>query len=218
MYQKKSITVLVIIISTLSLLATLTGIFSRGGPGPSEFTSIRGNQVLIYGKGIYQHMSADVAPQGIAQDIVTLGIGVPLLIFSLLWANKSSMKGRFLLAGVLGYFLVTYLFYTVMAMFNQLFLVYIAILSCSFFAFILVLMSFKITALDSYFSEKTPVKFLGGVLILNSITIALLWLQIVAPSASGEIPLAVEHYTTLIVQGLDLAILLPACFISGLLL
>jgi len=41
----------------------------------------------------------------------------------------------------------------------------------------------------------------------------------VNPLLDGSIyPAAVEHYTTLIVQGMDLSILLPLGFISGLLL
>jgi hypothetical protein len=53
--------------------------FRRGARGLS-YTSIRGQQVMIYGKGVYQHMSADVAPQGIAQNVVTPAIGIALLL------------------------------------------------------------------------------------------------------------------------------------------
>jgi hypothetical protein len=55
-------------------------------------------------------MSAEVAPQGIVQDYVTLFLGIPLLFLSLFMANNGSLRGRFLLSGALGYFLVTYLF------------------------------------------------------------------------------------------------------------
>jgi hypothetical protein len=40
----------------------------------------------------------------------------------------------------------------------------------------------------------------------------------VPPLLQGTIPVQVEHFTMLIVQGLDLGILLPASFISGVLL
>jgi hypothetical protein len=54
-------------------------------------------------------------------------------------------------------------------------------------------------------------------LIVNGALISLLWLGIVVPPLiSGEwIPLQVEHYTTLVVQGLDLALLLPLSVASG---
>jgi hypothetical protein len=57
-------------------------------------------------------------------------------------------------------------------------------------------------------------------MIFNSIIISLLWLGVVLPPLlDGTIvPDAVQHYTTLTVQGLDLAIFLPLSFVSGYLL
>ena len=50
--------------------------------------------------------------------------------------------------------------------------------------------------------------------------IALLWLSVVLPPLfDGSIyPLELNHYTTLIVQGMDLGLLLPICLISAVLL
>jgi len=175
---------------------------------------------MVYGKGLYKHMSAEVAPQGIAQDYITLFAGVPLLIIALFIARKGSVKGMYLLAGTLGYFLVTYLFYTAMGMYNKMFLVYIALMGTSFYAFILTILHFNLNELKNIFKQHTPVKTVGGFLIFTSICIALLWLGIIVPPLLDGtiIPGQVEHYTTLIVQGLDLGILLPAAFISGILL
>lgn len=220
MEKKRIITTLIIFIILLSSVTTLFGIFSSGGPGRYEYQSIRGRTVTIYGEGIYQHMSAEVAVQGIAQDYITLLAGIPLLIISLSLALRNSLKGKYMLAGTLGYFLVTYLFYTAMAMYNFLFLFYAALLGCSFFAFVLTLFSFDISNLKSKFSEKTPVKFPGGFLVFTSVSIALLWLGVVlGPLTEDSIyPQALEHYTTLIVQGFDLGLLLPLGFVSGILL
>lgn len=219
MKYSKSITALLSAIAILSIIATTQGIFSDGGTGPYQVETVRGDTVTVYGKGLYRHMSVDVAPQGIAQDYVTLFIGVPFLILSLFLARTGSLKGRFLLAGVLGYFLVTYLFYMVMGMYNELFLLYVLLLSASFFAFALTMISFEVERLPEYFNPDTPVKITGGFLIFNSIAIAIMWLEIIiAPLLDGSIiPKEVEHYTTLIVQGLDLALLLPLSFLSGLL-
>ncbi len=219
MRYRKSVTVLSAFIMLLAIIAASMGIFSSGGPGPYEIESVRGEVVTVYGEGIYKHMSVDVAPQGIAQDYVTLFIGVPLLFIALMWARKDSMKGRFLLAGTLGYFLVTYLFYLVMGMYNILFLVYTALLGTSFFAFAQTLLSIDLSTLPQRFRASTPVKWLGGFLIFNSIAIGLMWLGVVVPPLldGSVIPVQVEHYTTLIVQGLDLGLLLPLSFVSGLL-
>lgn len=219
MKSQKSVTILSIAIILLSIVAASMGIFSDDGTGPFEVETVRGTTVTIYGQGIYQHMSAELAPQGIAQDYVTLFAGVPLLIIGLLWARKGSLRGRFLLAGTLGYFLVTYLFYLVMGMYNILFLVYVLLLSTSFFAFALTIRSFNMENLPEYFGSGMPVKTPGGFLIFNSIAIGFLWLGVVVPPLleGTAIPEEVEHYTTLIVQGLDLSLLLPLSFIAGML-
>ncbi|NGP76557.1 hypothetical protein G3570_07930 [Balneolaceae bacterium YR4-1] len=214
-----AVTQLSILIAVLAALASYTGIYSEGGPGPHSIESVRGETVIIYGKGLYRHMSKEVAPQGIAQDYVTLYLAIPLLFIALIWARKGSLKGRYFLSGILGYFLVTYLFYLVMGMYNALFLVYVALLSMSFFAFALTMLSFEPRELPERFSEETPVKSTGGFLIFQCIAISLMWLGVVIPPLiSGEIiPPQVEHYTTLIVQGLDLALLLPLGIIAGVL-
>lgn len=50
--------------------------------------------------------------------------------------------------------------------------------------------------------------------------VGLLWLgEVVPPLIDGTIyPKGLQHYTTLIVQGLDLALLLPLAFLGGLML
>lgn len=220
LFYKKPLTILVFLIVIFAIAATTMGIFSNDGRGQFEYTSIRGKTVMIYGKGLYKDMSAEVAPQGISQDYVTLFIAIPILIISFFKTKKGSLKGKYLLAGTLGYILVTYLFYTVMAMYNVMFLPYVILMGASFYSFILILLSFDTNALQDSFMPSTPVKITGGFLVFISIVIGLLWLSIVAPPLLNGtiIPLQVEHYTTLIVQGLDLGILLPAGFISGILL
>ncbi len=215
----KAIIPVVLGIVVLAAVTTLIGILSNSGPGEFDYESIRGKTVTIYGTGVYQHMSADVAIQGIAQDVVTLLVGIPLLLIAVVGAGKGSLKSLFLLAGTSGYFFVTFLFYTAMGMYNILFLAYVALLALSFFALALSLLSFDLAALPSAFSERMPRKFIGGFLLFNTIIIALLWLSMVAPPLlDGTIyPDAVEHYTTLIVQGFDLGLLLPVAFVSAIL-
>lgn len=214
------IVLLSVLIVLFAALAAITSIFSGETGGHYDFQSIRGQTVNIYGKGIYQHMSSDVAIQGIAQDVVTLFLAVPLLLLALYRARKRSLKSAFLLAGILNYFLVTYLFYMNMAMYNSLFLVYVMLAGLSFFAFLLAVMSIDSGNLPETFSKSAPVKFSGWFLMINAVSIAFLWLGIVVPPLlDGRIyPTEVQHYTTLNVQAFDLALFLPASFVSGWLL
>lgn len=220
MKNKTAISFLCIVIAVFSILAALTGILSGEGNGPYQYESIRGEQVNIYGIGLYRDMSADVAIQGIAQDYVTLFVAVPLLLISLFFARKGSLKGRFVLAGVLNYFLVTYLFYLTMAMYNAMFLAYVVLLSASFFALVLTILSLDISALPKLYNHKAPLKFTGSFLMFMATAIAMLWLGIVVPPLLNHkiVPVETAHYTTLIVQGFDLSLMLPASFLAGFLL
>ncbi|MEX2444694.1 MAG: hypothetical protein WD492_13890 [Alkalispirochaeta sp.] len=78
--RQRAITTLVVVIAVAATAAAITGIVSAGGPGPRIHETFRGTEVTLYGRGIYRHMSADVAIQGIAQDVVTVAIAVPLLL------------------------------------------------------------------------------------------------------------------------------------------
>jgi hypothetical protein len=214
---KKQITILVIIICIISSLTTVLGIFSNSGTDSYSYKTIRGETIEIYGKGLYRHMSSDVAIQGIAQDYVTLFAGIPLLLLGLVYCRRENVKAKFLLTGVLLYFFLTYLLYTAMAMYNEMFLAYVLLLSCSLFALLLNLISLDYN--NPVFKSNKTIRISGYFLIINSILIALLWLNIVIPPLLNHTiyPKGVQHYTTLIVQGFDLGIFLPVGFVSALL-
>lgn len=219
MKYEKTVSFLVLCVVILSLAASAIGIFSGQGSGEYEYESIRGEAVRIYGSGLYKHDSVSVVAQGKAQDIITVVLGIPLLIISLILSRRGSLKGRLLLAGTLGYFLYTYMSYVFLWMYNPLFLVYVILMSASFFSFVLTLMSFDLEDLTSRFSKRLPVRLLGGFQIFFSVALAMLWLgRIIPPLINGTVPLGLEHYTTLVIQGMDLGFIVPAAFVSGVLL
>lgn len=216
---KKSITVLTGIIIVLALISSSYGVFSSGGQGKIEFKSLHGEVVQVYGKGLYKNESVSMASQAIGQDIVTLCLGIPLLVAALVLARKGTLKGRLLLTGILGYFLYTYASYSFLAMYNSLFLIYVVLMSASFFAFTLTMMSYDIQNIGSYFSPKLPARFIGGVLIFIAVAVGLMWLKrIITPLTAGTVPEGLEHYTTLVIQALDLGFVLPVGILSGVLL
>lgn len=219
MKNKKAINILVGIIGLLTLIVSLIGILSNYGNGEREFVSIFGEKITIYGKGIYQNDSIAVVAQGIAQDFVSLILGIPLLIYSLLLFNKGTLKGKLLLSGVLGFFLYTYTSYSFLWTYNQLFLGYVALMSCSLYAFIMTLLSIDSNHLKTHFNEKMPIKFLGRMQIFIGFAIFMLWIGKIAPTLSnGSAPVGLEHYTTLVIQAMDLGIIVPTAILSGLLL
>ncbi|NJW51378.1 YfhO family protein [Salinimicrobium oceani] len=214
------ISVLSILTSISAAIAAAAGIFYTNGGEPYFYESIRGKEVEIYGRGLYQHMSADVAIQGIAHDYVTLFIAVPVLLVSLYFLKRGKLKAVLFHAGILHFFFLTYLFYMNMGMYNTLFLLYVLITSLSFFALAITLFEVRFSGLKEKFHTDLSRKLIGGFLMFLSIAIALLWLEIIiTPLLDGSIfPAAVAHYTSLTVQGLDLSLFLPLAFVSGLLL
>jgi hypothetical protein len=125
-----------------------------------------------------------------------------------------------MLAGVLNYIFLTYLFYMNMAMYNSMFLVYVTLTGLSFFGLALTLISIETNELLSSLNRNTPLNFIGGFLIFNAVSITLLWLSVVVPPLLDKsiVPLAVQHYTTLTVQAFDLSLFLPISFVAGFLL
>lgn len=219
MKYSKPISLLVLFIFFLSIVASSYGIFSNQGHGKYEFKSINDQNIMIYGKGLYRHDSVSMAAQAIGQDFVTLFLGIPLLLLSLYLSRNGQLKGRLLLTGTLGYFLYTYVSYSFLSTYNSFFLLYVLLMAASFFAFLLAMMSFDISKLPMFFNEKLPVKFIGGFLLFASFLFGLMWLgKTVPPLINQTIPDGLEHYTTLVIQALDLGFVVPVGILSGIFL
>lgn len=216
---QKEITALSILIILLSVAASATGVFSSMDSSRHEFTSIHGRTVEIYGVGLYRNDSVSMASQAIAQDVVTLLVGVPLLATSLILLKKRLLKGQILLAGTLAYFLYTYASYSFTSMYNNLFLIDVGLMSLSFFSFLLTMMAFDMKVLQNSFSRQLPVKTIAGYLLFIGTAIGLMWLGKVLPSLTdGAPPAGLDHYTTLVIQALDLGFVVPVSILSAILL
>jgi hypothetical protein len=215
----RGISLLVIVIALLAFIAAGYGVFSTGGEGESEFTSLHGETVQIHGKGLYRNDSVSMAAQAIGQDLVTLVLGIPLLLVSLYRTRKGSIRGRLLLAGTLGYFLYAYASYSFLATYNNFFLLYVALFSTSLFAFIFTMLSFNTGLLKESFAPELPVKRISGFLFFLGGALGLLWLgRILPPLLDGGNPVGIEHYTTLVIQAMDLAVIVPFSILAGVLL
>ncbi|WCF05932.1 hypothetical protein NDS46_16275 [Paenibacillus thiaminolyticus] len=217
MKSKKLVVILVLIIAIFSSVCAYIGVASNDGAGEYTFTSIHGEEVTIYGKGIYKNESLSMASQVIAQDYVILVMGIPMLLLSLFFARKS-LKGLFMLAGTLGFFLYTYMSYAMTANYNSLFLVYVWLMTLCLVAFIAVCINITGYGLANCFAEKPKLKFAGIFMLVMGVLVAAMWLgRIVPPLLSGTTPESVEHYTTLIIQAMDLGIVIPAMLVAGIL-
>jgi hypothetical protein len=133
--------------------------------------------------------------------------------------KKGSLQGKLLLSGTLAYFLYTYASFAFGAAYNILFLLYVSLFSLSLFAFIFALREIDIPTLPKQFSSGLPRRTIAIFLFVVGCFLLLAWLGRIAPALlANQPPLGLESYTTLIIQALDLGVVMPIAFLSGILL
>ncbi len=208
------------LIIVLALVATSIGLFWQDEGDPFSFTTLRGDTVSIAGKGLYRYDTTLMAIGFKAGDAVTLTLGIPSLIFSLFYYRHGSVRGGLLLAGTLAYFLYNYGSIALGAAYNQIFLVYVALMSASLFGLILTLMSFDLAVLPAHFSPHLPQRNIGIYSIVSGIVLLLIWpcLSIVPALVEGNAPPEVWSYTTIITYVIDMGILAPVLIVTGIML
>lgn len=220
MKTKKTVSILTIFIIILAIAATLAGLCSRWTKSIPNIVTAFGENIELYQIGLYARDSVSMASQAIAQDLVTLIIGIPLLAAALfLVCRKDSIRGWFLLTGTLGYFLYTYTSYAFLMMYNHLYLMYIALMVLSFYAFLLSMSALHQHDIAELFSDKYPVRALSVFLLIVGLTLCVMWLGRIVPTITNDTaPYGLEHYSTLGIQSLDLGFVVPAAFVSAYLL
>ena len=196
--HKKIIYINSIAIALLALVATLSGLFW---------------------KGLYKHDSISGVAQMMGQDLVTLVICIPILIGTLYLISKDSFRGRLIWMGTIFYFMYSYASMSVLTSYNQLFLVYVAIFSISLYTLIGELLSLDIKSTKKSFSPGPVNKITAVFLVIIGLMLSAMWLKMIIDSLlTGIAPSALESYTTLVIQALDLEIVVPAAVITGILL
>ena len=210
--------ILVLLIIILSLIATIYGIFSNKTVYENKsFLTLHEESVVLYGKGLYHNDSISMAPQARAQDIITLIVGIPFLIISLFLSNKGSLRGKLLLTGTIGYFLYTYISYSFLMTYNIFFLIYVILMSASFFCFVINITSSEFKNLEKHFKQSFPRKYIGIFTIAGGAFPFFMWTSMIL-SSFGIVPPVLEHYSTLVIQAMDLGFVVPVAILSGTLL
>ena len=206
-------------IFVLALFAVAMGLFYKTPGDPYPLTSFRGEKVMINGHGLYYYDTVSSAAQMQGNDIITLGVGLPLLVISTWLAFRGSLRGRLLLTGTLGFFLYAYMSMSMLAAYNVLFLVYVALFALSLYAFILSMLSFDLTDLPRHFSEKLPRRWIAAVLFAVGCFLSLAWVgRVDLEWINPQTPAALENTTTRVIQAMDLALIAPLAILSGILL
>lgn len=215
----KNILGLTLAILGLSAFCSLVGLLTSTGTVSYDFVSITKETVSIYGTGLYAHDSVSMVAQGLASDFITLLVAVPVTLAALFYSHRNSFRGDLILTGMLGYFLYTYMSYTFLWNYNVLFIAYVIIMSLSFFGFVIMMTSCDLKSIKTHFVDPFKAKSIIGFQWFVAIMVGILWLSKIAPSWLNAVtPVGLEHYTTLVIQAMDLGFIVPTAIISAVLL
>lgn len=203
--------ILSIVIMALLIIISMAGIMSLDFTKSYEVTNQFGNQVMMYGAGIYAHDSYIKAPIFIGTDICILLILVPLLLRAYLQNKKeASDKSRLKLLSVyaVAFYYAASISFGVS--YNQLLLLYIALFTTTLFGMFALLRDITMSKLQ-YQATKGVYRFL----MLSGIALIVAWLPDIIPTLINQTTLPlIEIYTTEITYVLDMGIIAPLCLVS----
>lgn len=219
MKNTKTILVLAALVVILAGIAAGFGVFGQGNGETVAVTSFRGEEVQLYGHGLYRYDSLSGASQEIAQDAVTLFVGIPLLVLAMVLTAKSKLRGRLLLSGAFAYFLYTYASMCFLTAYNHFFLIYVALFSLNLFGLILSISGLDPNLVASKVQKNYPRKWVSIFNFFLSAFLIMAWGGLLAPSLLGNaVPKGLETYTTMVIQAMDLGVIVPAFTLAGILL
>lgn len=192
------------------------GLFVTGGQ-PSTFTTLRGQEVEIYGQGIYRLDTTFFGAGFRGTDMITVFLAMPLMALAIWLYARGSLRGGFLLIGSLIYCLYNAFSMGTAAAYNILFLLYTATFTVSLFAVSLAWAQIDFAALPQRLLPGMPRRGAAIYLIFVGVATALLWLSDLLPPLlqSGSAPVLLGPYTTTITYFIDLGVITPVCVLAG---
>jgi hypothetical protein len=158
--------------------------------------------------------------QSRGQDLIDLLLIMPTLLVTSILAYRNNKIATAIWGGVVFYLTYTFFLYCFDVHFNKLFILYCFCLGLSFYGLLYFLFSQQSTD-NPVPTSRFIIRFIGTYFVLLSSLFYLLWLsEIIPANLENIIPKSVSE-TGLFTNGvhvLDLAIVLPAIFITGVLL
>lgn len=217
--DKGRVFVLTLSVAAIALLltASLIAIFADQGGDAYSFTSLRAEEVQIYGgDGLYQYDNTYKAIIFRSFDWVNLVLVIPLFLLGLFMYRLGKLRGKLLLASLFTYLAYIYLIGVMGNAFNQLFLVWTALLSIGFFGLCITLADTDIASLPGKAGDKFPRKSVSVYIVSVGLILLLQYLaEIFSAYAAGAPPASLDHYTTLELAALELAIMIPLHIVGG---
>lgn len=216
MKQQPALNWLIPLLAIFAAAAALAGLLTQGGEGPSVFTTLHGQTANIYGWGLYRFDTVFSASTFKGTDVVTLFLSIPLLIVAFILYRRQLLRGGLFLLSAIPYFIYIGASMTFSAAYNSAFLLYVALLSVSFFTFLTVLSAIDASVLPRHVLPGFPHRGLAIFMFIAGLGTFSIWMsELVGPLLTGSAPANLGPYTTMFTHGFDSAIITPALLITG---
>ena len=182
-----------LLIACLSLVAACIGVFNQD----------------IYSKVV----SSDWLPGTIAQDAITIIVGLVLLFLSLK-TNESDIRKQIIATSLLVYLFYGYSLYVIEQLYTSLYILYMAIVALSFWSIVYSLVNIKQDVLRHIKASKLVRYLSAGCLIFIALLFYSLWTsQLLTLMRTGD---KIEFTYSIYI--IDMVFVLPALIMSAILL
>lgn len=214
--MKPSVKLLIIVSSVCAITSACLGVFYSFDGTVRTVTNIYGQEISLFGDGIYANNSIMKVGATKGTDIVVI-ITALLLLCVVLFLNRKKYA-PFLQSGLLSIILYASTCLVMGVSFNRLFLLYTLQFGSTLFAFIL---SMAELLRRKSFDDALYAKRLTGTALFMIIAgcSVLVWMMFIIPAvASGKPMEIIDIYTTEPTFAIDLAIILPSALFCGIML
>jgi hypothetical protein len=151
-------------------------------------------------------------------DLVTLLVAVPLLVWSLLRVKTGSRRAELVWYSMLGYSVYNYAYYLFGATLNWLFPLYVVLFTLPMVTLILALGRLDADAVAGDFRSDTPRRWVGGYMLFTGVGLTLAWLgQWAAFMATGTPP-DIGQEAFRLIAAMDLSFMVPWFLLGSVLL
>lgn len=150
--------------------------------------------------------------------LMVMAVGVPLLAASMYATSRGSARAVFVWAGTIAFLLYQSVLYVLATPFNELFLVYEAMLALGIWSAVTLVGQIGVRALPALFDERFPARSLAVFLWIAVAMNAALWLAAIVPALGDpESPSFLEGtgLTTNPIYVQDLAVWLPMLAVAA---
>lgn len=186
-----------------------------------SFLIIIASCVGLFTPNFYAAETLNWQAQSVGQDMIDLFLITPCLLITSVLAYNNNKTAALIWGGVVLYLTYTFTLFCFDVHFNKLFLIYCICLGLSFYLTLYFIFTQHQAIIKINLEHKSAIRFTGIYFLIISVLFYVLWLAEIIPASIQNSPPKSLTETGLLTNGvhvLDLSVILPGIFITGIFL